>query len=152
MHGVTALPCLPSSIFVHLFCFTRAFLFIIYLGLGLRCCEWAFLWSQQAVAPPHCGVRASRCGASLAVESGFWGVWAEGVAARGPPAPECGSVVCHAGLAAQHVGASRTSSQAPSPGLVSGFSSARLPGKSLFVHLEHLVVSTILHNFPSLGD
>lgn len=38
------------------------------------------------------------------------------------------------------------------PGLVSGFSSAGLPGKSLFVHLEYVVVSTVSHNFPSLGD
>ena len=35
----------PASLqfFVHLFCFTLAFCFIICFWLGLRCCAWAFL-------------------------------------------------------------------------------------------------------------
>lgn len=61
-----------------------------------------------------------------------------------------GLVVCHAGLVAQHVGASRARAQAVSLRLVSGFLSTGLPGKPLIVHLECMVVSIASHHFQAL--
>ena len=144
----------PASLqfFVHLFCFTLAFCFIICFWLGLRCCAWAFLQLQQAAAALHCPVRASR-GASLAVEYGFQGVWASGAAACGLQATECGLSSVPRRLSCSACGSFPDQGSDPvSPELVSEFLSTGLPGKPLFVHLECMVVSIASHHFPSLGD